>query len=738
MKDMLNLRSIQSRLLFMFVGLILLSVSIVAFLSISTIIQTGQEATVAGGVTLRAQAEEFLLNLSVASAKLDDQELERIRKDAASVAAYATNVFDHPEAFNSKGYWVADDHMVFLLGGQYSNSGGDVASAWVPNFVRVDERTKSRLEQMAYLDFIFAPVHNSNPDIVAIYMITAEGATRVYPNINLGGIIEPSYNMVEAIFHSIGTPQNDPQREVVWTPVYDDPAGQGLLVTAVAPVYSEMGGFEGTIGIDVTLKNLIENIETASPVAGGYSFLIDQNGRAIALPDQGYIDLLGREHAKGEFGTELNDVRAPLAPVLTSMKNGETGFRSIQVDNRELFIAYAPMPSTGWSLAHVVEAKNMLQVVNDLQAKQDASTEALIWRRLLPVGLLILLVAAGLAVLAARHVIRPIHALAATAQAIQAGDLNHRAQPAGLKELDTLAHTFNNMTARLREVLENLEDKVRERTAQLADANQEILALNEKLKGENLRLSTELEVTQRLQRMILPKQHELLEIDGLEIAGYMEPADEVGGDYYDVLHHNGHVKIGIGDVTGHGLESGVLMLMTQMGVRTLLTQNETDPVHFLDILNRTIYDNVQRMQIDKNLTLALLDYVADPQGGGQLKASGQHEELILVRRGGAVELVNTLDLGFPIGLDNDIAGFVNQITLDLLPGDGVVLYTDGITEAENLAGEQYGMERLCAVISRHWAEPADAIKEAVIADLRQFIGTQTVFDDITLLVLKQK
>src|SRR6185503_13913493 len=174
---------------------------------------------------------------------------------------------------------------------------------------------------------------------------------------------------------------------------------------------------------------------------------------------------------------------------------------------------------------------------------------------------------------------------------------------------------------------------------------------NERLQAENLRLSTELEVTQRLQRMILPKQHELLEIDGLEIAGYMEPADEVGGDYYDVLHHNGHVKIGIGDVTGHGLESGVLMLMTQMGVRTLLTHDETDPVHFMDVLNRTIYDNVQRMQIDKNLTLALLDYVAHPHNGGQLKASGQHEELILVRQGGAVELVNTLDLGFPIGLD---------------------------------------------------------------------------------------
>ncbi|HBB31884.1 MAG TPA: serine/threonine protein phosphatase, partial [Cyanobacteria bacterium UBA9273] len=75
-----------------------------------------------------------------------------------------------------------------------------------------------------------------------------------------------------------------------------------------------------------------------------------------------------------------------------------------------------------------------------------------------------------------------------------------------------------------------------------------------------------------------------------EIAGFMEPASEVGGDYYDVLYHNGTVKIGIGDVTGHGLESGVLMLMVQTAVRTLLEVNETDSKKFLDVLNRTIYN----------------------------------------------------------------------------------------------------------------------------------------------------
>ncbi|NEQ64992.1 MAG: AAA family ATPase [Symploca sp. SIO2D2] len=278
-----------------------------------------------------------------------------------------------------------------------------------------------------------------------------------------------------------------------------------------------------------------------------------------------------------------------------------------------------------------------------------------------------------------------------------------------------------------------LEDKVEERTAQLAQANEEITALNERLKAENLRLSAELEVTKQLQQMVLPKQSELEAIEGLEIAGFMEPADEVGGDYYDVLPQDGKVKISIGDVTGHGLESGVVMLMAQTAVRTLQESNQTDPVQFLDILNRTIYRNVQRINPYKNLTLSLLEY-----NEGRLTVSGQHEEIILVRAEGQVECIDTSDLGFPLGLEEEISDFIAQEQVQLNPGDVVVLYTDGITEAFDINQEQYGLEKLCEIIRANSSLSAEAIKQAVIDDVREHIGSQKVFDDITLVVLKQK
>jgi serine phosphatase RsbU (regulator of sigma subunit) len=284
------------------------------------------------------------------------------------------------------------------------------------------------------------------------------------------------------------------------------------------------------------------------------------------------------------------------------------------------------------------------------------------------------------------------------------------------------------------EVLARVEThlKMHQLQQQLTKANQEIMARNEQLKSESLRMKAELDVARRLQKMLLPSDEELAQIEGLEVACFLEPADEVGGDYYDVLQQNGRILFGIGDVVGHGLESGVLAVMVQSAIRALLANNETDITKFLTALNQTVYSNVLRMKSEKNLTFALLEYQ-----NNTLYLSGQHEELIVVRNG-KVECVDTLDLGFMIGLEEDITDFVAKIEVPLKPGDVAVLYTDGITEAENLDGEQYKQGRLCEVVSQNWQRSAKEINQAIVEDVRQFIGEQTVFDDITLLVLKQK
>ncbi len=314
-----------------------------------------------------------------------------------------------------------------------------------------------------------------------------------------------------------------------------------------------------------------------------------------------------------------------------------------------------------------------------------------------------------------RSVMQTVFVLDEASKKMASGNLNHKIILDNKDELGQVVASFNKIADAL------------------VGANLEITVLNDRLKAENMRMSAELDVTRKIQQMLLPKDLELKEVIGLDIAGFMEAADEVGGDYYDVLQHQGRVKIGIGDVTGHGLESGVLMIMVQTAVRTLLAYNEPDPVRFLSAINSAIYDNVQRMKCDKNASLALLDYQE-----GMLKLSGQHEEMIVVRCNGSVERFDTIDLGFPIGLDADIAEFVAETIVQLHSGDVVVLYTDGITEAENMDKVLYGLDRLMEVIQINWQRTATEIRHAVIDDVRSHIGEQKVFDDITLLVLKQK
>jgi len=221
------------------------------------------------------------------------------------------------------------------------------------------------------------------------------------------------------------------------------------------------------------------------------------------------------------------------------------------------------------------------------------------------------------------------------------------------------------------------------------------------------------------------------EITNLDISGFMEPAAEVGGDYYDVVPNGEQVVFSIGDVTGHGLESGVIAIMVQTALRTLLASGMHKSRSILEVLNRVVYGNTRRMNCDRNLTLSLLRYEDN-----LVTISGQHEEVLIVRADGMLERHDTLELGFPLGLEEDISEFIGESRVPLLSGDVMVVYTDGITEAANSSGVLFGIERLSDAVRISHAQSADAIRKAVLGSLREYIGGECLLDDISLLVIK--
>lgn len=370
-------------------------------------------------------------------------------------------------------------------------------------------------------------------------------------------------------------------------------------------------------------------------------------------------------------------------------------------------------------------------VTLSLDSLQAASIEQTQWLMVVSIG--ILLVVVLLSYWAAGRLVRPIVELNQASQAIARGRWDHHLPTERDDEIGVLATSFARMVTQLQVHLETLEQRVAERTHDLGVANQEILTLNQRLTDENRRMGAELSVVRRLHQMILPKEEDLRNTADLDIAAYMEPADEVGGDYYDVLHCDGRVEIGIGDVTGHGLESGMVMLMVQAAVRTLQAAGETDRVKTINTLNRLVYDNTRRMRSYRNMTLSLLVYEA-----GRLRLSGQHEEAILIRADGAIERVDTLDLGFPLGIEADVSPFIAEAEIYLNPGDLMVLYTDGVTEAPNGQNQLYGAERLCHLLQAERDRSAKELCQLVVDDVYRHIGESKIFDDITLIVIKRQ
>jgi len=247
-------------------------------------------------------------------------------------------------------------------------------------------------------------------------------------------------------------------------------------------------------------------------------------------------------------------------------------------------------------------------------------------------------------------------------------------------------------------------------------------------KAEKERLEQELELATRIQTSILPRD---LQVENLEIAATMVPATEVGGDYYDVLPGPGGCWLGIGDVAGHGLRPGLVMMMLQSIVAALVRENvDAAPREIVQVVNAVLYDNVRnRLGQDEHATLTLLRYFAN----GELVFAGAHEDLVILRAAtGRCDRIETF--GTWVGATQDIADATDDHHARLEDGDVLLLFTDGVIEAANAAGEQYGVERLCVELEAARGAPVAEIRDRLLASVRGFLAQQ--HDDIALLVAR--
>ena len=613
-------------------------------------------------------------------------------------------------------------------------------------------QTGAKKLQMYYVGPKNRPIMRTTP-----YSEQAQTFDKLYPGHNVANFWDFFFpGVYEGWQGWIKDPASRPvASDITTTAPYIDAITGALIVSYFHPLWmQDRSDVSGMVAADVTLDQLAGIVENVKLAETGFGFLVMSNGNVLAINPAGEkvlgLTIANALDSSGVTGLNRSLRKSSQLNVanLVLPSNDDTSLVHIDLTNNGQAVPHTVVlrrlkTTNLWNGKDGIVAENLTLgfIVPDheiyasltaAQAKITAATKRIMgWQvaTLILSMVIVLFAVVGIS----KRITAGLSALAQAAERMSNKDYAVRVTIPTRDEVGQVGVAFNLMAEQIRFHAEHLEQIVDARTHELGEANKEILVLNEQLKGENSRLGAELDVARRVQMMVLPKPGELSAIPHLEIASFIEPADEVGGDYYDVLQAGSRLKIGIGDVTGHGLESGVLMLMVQSVARALQERGEDDPKVFLEVLNRAIYKNIERTESGNSLTLAFIDYADE-----KATLTGQHEEVLIIRKNGSTERIDTADLGFPVGLEPDIADFIASHEFKFESGDTIVLHTDGITEAENPQNELFGVERLYESAYRHRLGSAAEMVQGIIADLMEHIGTQKIFDDITLVVMRHR
>jgi serine phosphatase RsbU (regulator of sigma subunit) len=243
-----------------------------------------------------------------------------------------------------------------------------------------------------------------------------------------------------------------------------------------------------------------------------------------------------------------------------------------------------------------------------------------------------------------------------------------------------------------------------------------------------------MDVARRIQTNLLPRNPS---IKGLDLACYMKPAEEVGGDYYDIYTIGNRVWILLGDVTGHGLSSGLVMLMAQSIIRSILhTQPDISPSALNVLANKVLYDNLQRLREDRQMTIVSI-CMTDKR---HFVLSGCHDNVYIYRNATReVETINVSQMPCGLGFVSDLEDFdVAEESYTLEDNDLLLLITDGVTEAANQGDYSKGVfdeKRLISFIKDTADQPVEQIRTKLTNKLQEFTGG-IFHDDVTFLIAR--
>jgi sigma-B regulation protein RsbU (phosphoserine phosphatase) len=656
----------------------------------------GNKASADSAEALEKNAQDSLRKLAADQAYISNVIFERVEGEIGILAYYAGGIQQDPERVTGRRHYT-----------QYEKPADPLSTSVLFYSPGAQETvTAGEVNAIGMMDQVFIPVYANDRRIAAVYVGTESGISSIYPwTSGLNASFDPR-------LRSWFTDARD-SGSITWSEPYVDLLGHGLMVTCSHPVYDTMTNQTWVVGADVTIDTINQNIIGTQVGDRGYAMLIDSRGNVITRPGLSAGDRRWDESFVTENLLESNNTG--LVTVAGDMIAGGTGIARVAFDDGERFIAYAPVPSVNWSVGVVMPVDDVIaparltrELIQDETkdtAAHMASRQEIMTTIFIALFVILVLVVIVLTVVFSRYLTEPLLKLQKGAREVGHGNLEYRVDVNTRDEFGSLARAFNTMASDLREYISTLK-----RTT-----------------AEKERMLKELEIAKGIQQSFLPETAP--EIPGFDLEGCNIPALEVGGDFYDFIPlGTDHWGLVIADVSGKGVPAALFMALSRTLIRAS-AHSIDDPVRSIREANGHIVEDAKTGGMFVTLFYAVLD--AREKTLTYVNA-GHNPPIHLGAGSGRVTLLSAD--GIALGVVDEIT--LQSVKITLQPGDLVILYTDGVTEASDEKDDMYGTERLTACVETNRARSSREIIDAIVRDVTAFAGNQPQFDDITIMVLK--
>ena len=498
-----------------------------------------------------------------------------------------------------------------------------------------------------------------------------------------------------------------------YTDLEADHFNGSISITCSAPVYVA-DELVGVVGIDIEDVSMMDTMNGS--VEEGFAFIVNKDGHVVLAPEEnGLFEATGGETAEDLRQSGNRDLGSFVAAALS----GKTGLTSVIVNDTEYYMAGAPIDTVGWALIAVVPktvirmpAEQMIAAYDGINEKASAAFEDSMRKNtqitvLLVVALLI--VSAVTALWLSGRIVRPVEAMTQ--------DIGEATRHGKLFEMKSLYKTGDEI-----EVLASAFDELSKETGHYIA---ELPAVTK----ENERISTELGLARKIQADMLPSIFPPFpDRKEFDIYAMMDPAKEVGGDFYDFfLIDEDHLGLVMADVSGKGIPAALFMMMSKILISNYGMMGSS-PAKVLEQANAAICQNNE-----EEMFVTAWFGVLEISTGKLTAASAGHEYPIICHAGGRVEVFKDRH-GFVLGGMEGMR--YKEYELRLEKGDALFLYTDGLPEATDAQLGMFGIDRVVETLEADRDCDAQTMLKRVRAAVEQFVGEADQFDDLTMLCLR--